>query len=43
MKPVVEEFKKLMEGTIEVVEVDVDQETALTDFYTIEATPTFIL
>ena len=25
MKPVVEEFKKLMEGTIEVVEVDVDQ------------------
>ena len=31
MKPVVEEFKKLMEGT------------ALTDFYTIEATPTFIL
>ena len=43
MKPVVEEFKKLMEGTIEVVEVDGDQETALTDFYTIEATPTFIL
>lgn len=32
-----------MEGTLEVVEVDVDQETALTDFYTIEATPTFIL
>ena len=43
MKPVVEEFKKLMEGTLEVVEVDVDQETALTDFYTIESTPTFIL
>ena len=35
MKPVVEEFKKLMEVTIEVEEVDVEQETALTDFYTI--------
>ena len=31
MKPVVEEFKKLMVGTLEVVEVDIDQE------------PTFIL
>ena len=26
MKPVVEEFKKLMEGTLEVVLVDIDQE-----------------
>ena len=33
MKPVVEEFKKLMVGTLEVVEVDIDQEPALTDFY----------
>ena len=33
MKPVVEEFKKLMEGTLEVVLVDIDQEPALTDFY----------
>ena len=32
MKPVVEEFKKLMEGTLEVVLVDIDQEPALTDF-----------
>lgn len=32
MKPVVEEFKKLMVGTLEVVEVDIDQEPALTDF-----------
>ena len=32
MKPVVEE-----------VEVDIDQEPALTDFYTVEPTPTFIL
>ena len=31
MKPVVEEFKKLMEGTLEVVLVDIDQEPALTD------------
>ena len=29
MKPVVEEFKKLMEGTLEVVLVDIDQEPAL--------------
>ena len=40
---VVEEFKKLMEGTLEVVLVDIDQEPALTDFYTVESTPTFIL
>ena len=43
MQPVVEEFKKLMEGTLEVVLVDIDQEPALTDFYTVESTPTFIL
>ena len=43
MKPVVDEFKKLMEGTLEVVLVDIDQEPALTDFYTVESTPTFIL
>ena len=43
MKPVVEEFRKLMEGTLEVVEVDIDQEAALADFYSIEVTPTFIL
>lgn len=43
MQPVVEEFKKEMEGTLEVVQVDVDQESALADFYTIEGTPTFIL
>ena len=43
MHPVVEEFKKLMEGILEVVQIDVDQEDALADFYTIEVTPTFIL
>lgn len=42
MHPVVEEFKRLMEGTIDVVEVDVDQEDSLAGFYTIEGTPTFI-
>ena len=26
MQPVVEEFKKLMEGTLEVVQIDIDQE-----------------
>lgn len=43
MKPIVDEFRKQMEGTLEVVEVDVDQEPSLTDFYTVESTPTFIL
>lgn len=43
MKPVVEEFKKKMEGMLEVVQVDVDQESALTDFYSVDSTPTFIL
>lgn len=39
----VKQFKKMMEGILEVVEVDVDQENALAEFYTIESTPTFIL
>lgn len=43
MHPIVEEFKKKMEGVLEVVEVDVDQERALTDLYTVESMPTFIL
>lgn len=43
MKPVVEEFRKLMEGMLEMVEVDIDQEDSLADFYSIEVTPTFIL
>lgn len=43
MRPVVEEFKKAMKGIIDVVQVDVDQESDLADFYTIEVTPTFIL
>ena len=37
MQPVVEEFKKLMEGTLEVVQIDIDQEDALANFYTIES------
>lgn len=43
MQPILEEFKKAMRGTLEVVQVDIDQESALADFYTIESTPTFIL
>lgn len=43
MQPTVEEFKRLMKGKLELVQVDVDQESALADFYTIEGTPTFIL
>ncbi len=43
MQPIVEEFKKSMKGVLEVVQVDVDQENTLSDFYTIETVPTFIL
>ncbi|WP_455674574.1 thioredoxin family protein [Phocaeicola sp.] len=43
MQPIVEEFKKSMKGVLEVVQVDVDQESALANFYTIDAVPTFIL
>lgn len=43
MRPVVGEFKRIMEGVLEVVQVDIDQESSLADFYTIESTPTFIL
>ena len=31
------------EGIVEVVQVDVDEESDLANFYTIESTPTFIL
>lgn len=43
MQPVVEEFKRRMEGMLEVVQVDIDQESALADLYTVEVYPTFIL
>lgn len=43
MQPIVGEFTRLMEGTLEVVRIDIDQEKDLVDFYTIENTPTFIL
>lgn len=43
MMPVVEEFKKLMEGRLEVVQINIEEEADLVDFYTIETIPTFIL
>lgn len=43
MEPIVEEFKKLVEGNPEVVQIDVDQESMLSEYYTIETIPTFIL
>ena len=43
MKPIVSEFKKLMQGQVEMVEVDIDQEKPLAELYTIETYPTFIL
>lgn len=43
MQPIVEEFKKSMQGEPEVVQIDIDQETALTDFYSVTSYPTFIL
>lgn len=43
MMPIVEEFKKSMKDTLEVVQVDIDQEKPLAELYTIETVPTFIL
>lgn len=43
MMPIVEELKKLMKDSLEVVQVDIDQEKPLADLYTIETIPTFIL
>ncbi len=43
MHPIVEEFKKSTDGIVEVIQIDVDQEEALADLYTIDTVPTFIL
>lgn len=43
MMPIVKEFKKSMEGTLEVVQIDIDQEKQLADNFNIETIPTFIL
>lgn len=43
MQPIVEGFKKSVEGALEVVQIDVDQESSLTSFYTIDTVPTYIL
>ena len=43
MHPIVEEFKKLMKGELEVVQIDVDEERALANLYTVESIPTFVL
>lgn len=43
MHPIVEEFKKMLEGELEVVQIDVDEEESLADLYTVKSIPTFIL
>lgn len=43
MMPVVEEFKRLAEGRVQVVQIDIEEEADLANFYTIETIPTFIL
>ncbi len=43
MQPIVEEFKRLTEGRLRVVQIDIDQESDLANFYTVDSTPTFIL
>lgn len=43
MQPVMEEFKKSTQGAPEVVQVDIDQEPDLTEFYSVRSFPTFIL
>lgn len=42
MHSVIDEFKKLMEGKVEVVQVNVDEEKPLAEFYTIVHIPTYI-
>ena len=36
-------YKKEMEGVLDALQVDVDQESILAEFYKIDGTPTFIL
>ena len=43
MEPIVEQFKKEMDGKVEVIQVDVDKYEELTSNFDIEGTPTFIL
>lgn len=43
MRSVEGKFKKEMEGVLDALQVDVDQESILTEFYKIDGTPTFIL
>lgn len=43
MRSVEEKFKKEMEGVLDALQVDVDQESILAEFYKIDGTPTFIL
>ena len=42
MHAVIDEFKKLMGGKVEVVLVNVDEEKTLAEFYTIVHIPTYI-
>ena len=42
MHAVIDEFKKLMGGKVEVVQVNVDEEKTLAEFYTIVHIPTYI-
>ena len=43
MRSVEWKFKKEMEGVLDALQVDVDQESILAEFYKIDGTPTFIL
>lgn len=43
MMPIVEQVKELLEGTAEVVQLDIDQNQEAADFYGAESVPTFIL
>ena len=43
MRSVEGKFKKEMEGVLDALQVDVEQESILAEFYKIDGTPTFIL
>ena len=41
MMPIVKEFKELEKGKLEVVQINIEEESALADLYTVESIPYF--
>lgn len=43
MMPVIEQIKELLEGQVDIYQLDIDQNAELSDLEKVNATPTFIL